>query len=99
METTERKPAGWGRIVGIVVLVPVLYLASIGPAFWVFVHTGQGPAADAALGFYIAPMVSICKLSPQFDYLMRSYLGLFDPEPRFSPSPAPLPPFTPNTSP
>jgi hypothetical protein len=74
-----REAAKW---VAVAVVVPVLYLLSIGPAMWVFGKTGWNHPdwrAKAAEALYL-PVAYIAKATGSEGQLSR-YIGLFVTDP------------------
>ena len=73
MEERDEKRGGWGAmaftVAVIVLMLPLLYAASIGPAFWLFTHNLLPASADQFNGFY-APLNSVCGYLTPLDYML-----------------------------
>ena len=64
-------------IVAIILMLPLLYAASIGPAFWLWTHNFLTVSADQFNGFY-APLRSVCGYLTPLDYLLDWWARCFD---------------------
>jgi hypothetical protein len=61
-------------LVGTLLLVPVLYILSVGPAFWFFSTTTD---ADWAIrvAHYLQPAIWLCDLCPWFQDSLEWYMS------------------------
>jgi hypothetical protein len=69
----ERKTQIWPWILGLLIGLPVLYVASIGPAFWIHQRTDTG---GRAILFVYRPILNAFDADSQFQRLIDSYVLL-----------------------
>ena len=64
-------------IAAVILMLPLLYAASIGPAFWLWEHNLLAVSADQFNGFY-APLNSVCGYLTPLDYVLDWWVRCFD---------------------
>ena len=76
---SERR-SPWPAVVlaSALLLLPVLYVLSVGPANWLLQHNALDALRDPVVYFY-RPLFWLSDASPQFQAALRWYIGLFFP--------------------
>lgn len=77
VKRSDRKPSGCAALlVVLLALLPVLYLASTGPAEWLFEH---GMLNENLVGFIYAPVNWACERSDIFASVTQAYVDWWAP--------------------
>ena len=77
---TERKATAGPAIIAAVlmlVVLPVLYVAGLGPAVWLHEHGGVSPNVKRAIEVVYLPLDLICDASPPVSDTLAWYIRLW----------------------
>jgi hypothetical protein len=59
------KKTSWWMVVAVLIVTPVLYVASFGPACWLYTKVEQPPWAGTALTTVYAPIYLLFDFAPE----------------------------------
>lgn len=77
--TDERTRRGWGVWIAGLVLLPLLYVLSIGPAAWLLDHGYMSEPVEEALTVFYTPLVLVYDSNQTFEVALDAYLSLWQP--------------------
>jgi len=72
----ERKPL-WPWIVAVVIGLPVPYVASIGPMFWIYKHVGAPMWMAQGMHYVYWPLVRLSEQSEVSEHLLLIYVSVW----------------------
>lgn len=75
----EPKRRGWVYWTLAVLLTSLLYVLSIGPMFWLVVHTGLPTFLEKPANYFYLPVFWPCDHSPTYRSAFKAYVKLWAP--------------------
>jgi hypothetical protein len=82
------KKAGALVVALVLILLPLFYVLSVGPAVWLF---SRGLVSERVLAVLYAPVELAGEYSPLFMRIMQPYVNWWAGPPRAAPTPVPAP--------
>ena len=73
----DRKKCLWPWIVALLIGLPVLYVASIGPAFWAYEHAGKPMWMAYGIHYVYWPLVWLSEQSQLSEHLLLTYVSVW----------------------